>query len=188
MYAISQLGRKFGLSRSTLLYYESIDLLVSSELGEYNHRLYSDRDEERLERICLYRDMGIPLKKIKQLLGAENDEVHQELERQLARLNEQIKTLRSKQQAILRVLQNEQLMGSTRLMNKNQWIDMFRNAGMSDENMAVWHREFEKNAPEAHQDFLESIGLSEEKIKEVRRLSMNGEADNSSDGDLRQRL
>lgn len=171
MYTVSQLAKQFNLSRSTLLYYESIDLLVSSELGENNYRLYSENDKRTLEKICMYRDMGIPLKKIKSLLESETDEIQGELERQLLTLNNEIKRLRSRQQAILGVLKNKERLKSTRLLDKDQWVEMFRNVGMSDENMSEWHREFERNAPEAHQDFLESIGLSEERIREIRKLS-----------------
>jgi hypothetical protein len=37
--------------------------------------------------------------------------------------------------------------------------------------MRKWHAEFEKNLPEAHQDFLESLGVPEDEITMIRKLS-----------------
>ena len=51
MLTISQLARRFGLSRSTLLYYDSIGLLSPSARSDANYRLYSRNDIERMERV-----------------------------------------------------------------------------------------------------------------------------------------
>ena len=169
MYTVSKLAKLFSLSRSTLLYYEKIDLLIPDEISGQNYRLYTEDNRKELEKICLYRDMGIPLKKIRQMLIKENDHIQKELENQLLCLNKKIQILRKQQQAILNILQQEPLMKSTRLLSKDQWVQMFKNAGMSEQDMHNWHRDFEANAPEAHQDFLESIGLDEAKIRQIRQ-------------------
>ena len=77
MYKIGQVGAKFNLSRSTLLYYDSIGILKPSCRSEANYRLYNEEDVKRLELICMYRDMGIELNAIKVLLNdkAENTEI-----------------------------------------------------------------------------------------------------------------
>jgi len=48
---------------------------------------------------------------------------------------------------------------------------MLRAAGLDEDGMWNWHIEFEKNTPEAHQDFLESIGISSEEIALIRDKS-----------------
>ena len=58
MLTISQLGRRFGLSRSTLLYYDSIGLLSPSLRSRANYRLYSRSDVERMELIDVYRQVA----------------------------------------------------------------------------------------------------------------------------------
>jgi len=49
-------------------------------------------------------------------------------------------------------------------MNKDQWVDLFREIGLDDAGMKNWHIEFEKTTPEGHQDFLESIGIEEDEV------------------------
>lgn len=39
--------------------------------------------------------------------------------------------------------------------------------------MKNWHIEFEKSSPEAHQDFLESIGIDDDEIASIRQWSKN---------------
>ena len=52
MYTIGKLAKKFDLSRSTLLYYDSIGLLKPSSRTESEYRQYSEDDAARLEQIC----------------------------------------------------------------------------------------------------------------------------------------
>jgi len=53
----------------------------------------------------------------------------------------------------------------------NEWVNMFREIGLDEETMMKWHRLFESRHPEAHQSFLEWLGLSSEKIAEIRTKS-----------------
>lgn len=39
---------------------------------------------------------------------------------------------------------------------------------MTDADCAEWHRAFERQSPEAHQDFLESLGIGPEEIRRIR--------------------
>ena len=48
MLTVSQLARLCGLSRTTLLYYESIGLLPPASRSNANYRRYSAEDLERL--------------------------------------------------------------------------------------------------------------------------------------------
>ncbi len=54
-------------------------------------------------------------------------------------------------------------------IDKNLWTDMLRVAGLDDRAMAIWHQEFEKRAPEAHMEFLLSLGLSEAEALRIRQ-------------------
>lgn len=44
-------------------------------------------------------------------------------------------------------------------------------AGMSNDDMRYWHREFEAREPLAHQEFLESLNLDNNEIGRIRRWS-----------------
>lgn len=53
-------------------------------------------------------------------------------------------------------------------MNKTIWVEMFRKAGMSDDSMKAWHKEFEQRLPQEHHRFLLSLGISEEEAHQIR--------------------
>lgn len=74
-YRISQLARTFGLSSSTLLYYDRIGLLRPSGRTTSNYRIHSNVDRQRFAQICRYRRKGMSLETIAEVLGsaAEKD-------------------------------------------------------------------------------------------------------------------
>lgn len=54
-------------------------------------------------------------------------------------------------------------------LNINQWVELFKKIGLSEDQMSLWHQLFEKNHPEAHQAFFEWMHVEPEKIKELRK-------------------
>lgn len=81
MYTIGKLAHKFHISRSTLLYYDSIGLLTPSMRDANRYRMYSDDDYRRLEKIMVYREAGISLDKIQGILNAGQTGIVNELQR-----------------------------------------------------------------------------------------------------------
>jgi hypothetical protein len=57
------------------------------------------------------------------------------------------------------------------VINKERWVDIMRAAGFSEKDMRNWHAQFEKMEPEAHQEFLESLGIKPAEIEEIRKHS-----------------
>lgn len=57
------------------------------------------------------------------------------------------------------------------MMNKDQWIALFQDVGLSEETMHRWHHLFETRHPEAHQSFLEWLGIPPEAIGQIRERS-----------------
>ncbi|UFS71891.1 hypothetical protein LPW11_06775 [Geomonas sp. RF6] len=49
-----------------------------------------------------------------------------------------------------------------------EWVARFRAIGLDDAAMEKWHTSFERENPEGHQSFLEWLGLSPERIGEIR--------------------
>jgi DNA-binding transcriptional MerR regulator len=170
-YRISRLARMFGLSRSTLLYYDRIGLLRPSGRSRAKYRIYSDADRRRLEKICRYRRTGMPLEEIADILAAPRQKTVRALERRLDVLNSEIQTLRMQQQVIVDLLKDRWLLAGTRVLDKQRWVAILRNAGLDDAAMSQWHRSFEHMSPEAHQDFLESLGIEAAEIADIRAWS-----------------
>jgi hypothetical protein len=60
-------------------------------------------------------------------------------------------------------------------MKKNvtveEWVAMYREIGLDEARMMQWHRIFEARHPEAHQGFLEWLGLPAKEIERIRSKS-----------------
>ncbi len=56
----------------------------------------------------------------------------------------------------------------SKTVNKEDWVAMFRDMGMSDETMMKWHRLFETRNPEGHKDFLTWLGIPSDEINKIR--------------------
>jgi DNA-binding transcriptional MerR regulator len=170
MYTISQVAGRFGLSRSTLLYYDSIGLLRPSARSAANYRLYTEADLERMERIDVYRRTGIPLAKIAQLLDSGESKLGEALETRLRRLDEEIQALKSQQRLIATLLPDGPVPGAMPL-DKQGWIAILEATGLDEDGMRRWHVEFERLSPEGHQEFLESLGIEADEIERIRAWS-----------------
>ena len=53
-------------------------------------------------------------------------------------------------------------------VNVEEWVAMFEAIGLDEARMHQWHKLFETRHPEAHQGFLEWLGLDREEIDRIR--------------------
>lgn len=173
-YTISELAGLFGLSRSTLLYYDKQGYLSPSFRTAANYRRYSEQDKQRLASILQYRDTGLSLEECVRLSDSGHNRTAGILEQQLLAINEQIAALRQQQQMILEMLGSAPLSHSHRSITKQQWVALLSATGLSEEDMTQWHIQFEARMPEAHQDFLESLGIDSDEIATIRKWSQEG--------------
>ena len=171
MFTIGQVAKKYSLSRSALIYYDSIGVLTPSGRSESNYRLYSESDLKKMDRVQLFRSAGLSLDSIELLLEKENSELDSTLEGRLLAINSEVQKLRNQQKVILNILENETLARDTRLMTKEVWVSILKAAGLDDAGMENWHIEFERTSPEAHQDFLESLGIEKDEVAAIRDWS-----------------
>lgn len=167
MYTVGRLAKKFGLSRSTLLYYDSIGLLSPTHHTKGAYRQYSEDDAEKLRRICMYRETGVSLKNIAQILASETtSETAAVLEDRLQALSKEIATLQNQQRIVAGLLQKSAL--PTTSMDTDTWTTMFKDAGLSTEEMRRWHADFERMSPDEHVQFLKGLHMPEKEISTIR--------------------
>ncbi|MDD5286975.1 MAG: MerR family transcriptional regulator [Desulfuromonadaceae bacterium] len=171
MYKITELARHVGLSRSTLLYYDRIGLLSPSGRSGAGYRLYSTNDRDSLATICSFRQAGLTMDDIRRILTMEEDTNGKVLQRRMRELGEEIRTLQTQQHLLGKMLKVQSLGELPVAIDKQAWIDMLRAAGMDEAAMRKWHIEFERRAPEAHQQFLLSLGISEDEVQFIRKKS-----------------
>lgn len=173
MYTIGQLVKRFGISRSTLLYYDAIGLLSPSARTEANYRIYSETDVERMAKIAMYRSAGLPLEAIANILDHDKDGVQLALAHRLDSINREIQSLREQQMVILQIMESSDLERHSRTLSKETWVAILRSAGLNDAAMRKWHIAFEHASPESHQDFLESLGIAPAEIRTIRTWARN---------------
>lgn len=173
-YSVTQLARRCGISRSTVLHYESLGLLEPAGRSPAGYRWYGHREAERLSLICTYRQAGLSLETIDRLLSSEGGSLAAALERRLSEINREIADLREQQALLVRLLSKGGALKKTRVMNEQRWVALLRAAGLDDAAMTRWHAVFEEQAPEAHQDFLESLGLPAAEVEAIRAASRRG--------------
>ncbi len=168
MVTIRHLCNEFKLSRSTLLYYDSIGLLKPSGRSESKYRLYSEEDRNRLSKICTFREAGIPLEQMKQLLDHEHPMETEILTEKLQDLNREIHDLRFRQKLIIELLKKNNLPEQKLLLDQEIFSEVLNSMGFDEKNREDFHRQFEQSAPQSHQFFLELLCMEEEEIRRLR--------------------
>ena len=56
-------------------------------------------------------------------------------------------------------------------MTKDKWVAIMRDTGFSEDDMHRWHRQFEKSAPQDHEEFLKFLNIPEAEITRIREWS-----------------
>lgn len=164
---VGRLGRRFGLTRSTLLYYHRIGLLVPSSGGGGDYRRYSEDDVARLEAIVRYRAAGVPLADIARILDGQQPELAEVLERRLDALNREIAELREQQRVIVGILASDAAHERVGVMSRHSWTELLVAAGFSEADMRRWHQVFERHAPDEHREFLRFLCIPDGDIERI---------------------
>lgn len=167
-YTIGRLAKKFGLSRSTLLYYDSIGLLRPEGRVKGEYRYYDEKGVKQLELVCRYRNAGLSLKEIKRVLDSADSELAIVLERRLEELNIEIAQLHEQRDFVLRLLKNKEGLAVPGPMNREIWTSLLTDSGFSEEDMRSWHQAFERRSPEKHRRFLEFLRIPRNEIELIR--------------------
>ena len=178
--SLGQMARRCGLARSSLLHYEALGLLLPAARSPAGYRLYGGAEVERLGVIRQYREAGLSLAEISDLLadrpvaeaGAMNESAVL-LERRLLALCREIESRKAQQKRLAKLLAAPAFRGAPG-GGKAAWVALLQRAGFSAQDQLDWHRYYEADSPEEHAAFLRSLGLSEEEVAAIRQWSRPG--------------
>lgn len=67
-YTVQKLGRMAGVSTRTLRYYDEIGLLKPARVNSAGYRIYGSAEVDRLQQILFYRELGVELITIKEIV------------------------------------------------------------------------------------------------------------------------
>lgn len=137
MYTVKELAELAGVSVRTLHYYDQIDLLKPSVVGENSYRYYDEAALLRLQQILFYREMDLGLLQIKEIIDDPSFDLvaslrthRQTLQDKIARLQHLINTV----DATIMHLVGEIDMGKKRLFE-----------GFSEEKQKQYEKEINDN-------------------------------------------
>lgn len=85
-YTVNKLARLAGISARTLRYYDELGLLSPARISSNGYRIYGQKEIDRLQQILFYRELDVPLGKIRDILAAEDFDSLSALEGHLAAL------------------------------------------------------------------------------------------------------
>ncbi|HZG81733.1 MAG TPA: MerR family transcriptional regulator [Brevibacillus sp.] len=69
-YTVQKLGRLAGISTRTLRYYDQIGILEPTRINSSGYRIYGQAEVDKLQQIMFYRELGLPLNQIKELVNS----------------------------------------------------------------------------------------------------------------------
>lgn len=133
MYTVKQLSELADITVRTLHHYDEIDLLKPSKVGANGYRYYDDAALLRLQQILFYREIGLELMQIKDILDSPDFDLLSALRSHRAAIQEKTKRLNSLLSTIdntIRHLEGEHTMSDKGLFQ-----------GFSEEQQKEYERE-----------------------------------------------
>ena len=67
-YTVQRLAQLAGISTRTLRYYDEIGILKPARINSSGYRIYGKREVDRLQQILFYRELGVSLESIKEIV------------------------------------------------------------------------------------------------------------------------
>lgn len=67
-YTVQKLGRLAGISTRTLRYYDEIGILKPARINSSGYRIYGQTEVDRLQQILFFRELGVSLDNIKNIV------------------------------------------------------------------------------------------------------------------------
>lgn len=67
-YTVQKLGKLAGISTRTLRYYDEIGILKPARINSSGYRIYGQAEVDRLQQILFYRELGVSLENIKDIV------------------------------------------------------------------------------------------------------------------------
>jgi DNA-binding transcriptional MerR regulator len=100
MFTVKQLSKLAGVTPRTLHHYDAIGLLKPTRVGGNGYRYYGEESLIRLQQILFYRELGLPLEDIREIVGRRDFDVlgalsshRNALQKQAGRLDRLIQTV-----------------------------------------------------------------------------------------------
>jgi len=168
-YSINNMAKLAGITTRTLRYYDEIGLLSPQRISSNGYRIYGQAEVDLLQQIMFYRELGIPLDEIKNVIGDKDYDGLKSLQNHLS-------ALKSKKDHLEILIANVEKTiaaskGEVRMQNKEKF-EGFKQT-MIDDNEKHYGKEIREKYGDNIIDSSNAkmMGLTAEKYDEMKNLS-----------------
>ena len=158
-YTVQALGKMAGVSTRTLRYYDEIGILKPARINSSGYRIYGKKEVDRLQQILFYRELGVTLEDIKNILTSPS------FDSATALRDHREKLLAKRKQLDLLIANVEKTIAATEggiTMADKEKFEGFKQK-MIDEN----EKKYGKEIREKYGD--EQVNMSNKKIKDMTK-------------------
>jgi Predicted transcriptional regulators len=167
-YTVSKLAQISNITTRTLRYYDEIGLLKPARVSSNGYRIYGRAEVDTLQQILFFRELGVGINDIKQLLTAPDFSREQALQKHLT-------SLRQKKEQIEALIENvsktiSSLKGEIAMSDKEKFNGFKQR--LIDENEQKYGREAKEKYGDAIVNAANSkfMGLDEAQYAEAEHL------------------
>ncbi|MGI6668955.1 MAG: MerR family transcriptional regulator [Acetivibrionales bacterium] len=174
---VKEVAGLVGISVRTLHYYDEIGLLKPEKTTESGYREYSEKNLEILQQILFFRELGFPLKKIKEIINSPSFDRQKALEAQHVMLLEKRSRLDKMIRTIEKTIKHSK--GEIRMTNKEKFEGFdFSHNPYEEEARRLWggsavdesNARMAKLSEPEKKDFAEKFNAIFEKLAAIRHL------------------
>ena len=74
-YTVQKLGNMAGVSTRTLRYYDEVGILKPARINSSGYRIYGQVEVDRLQQVLFYRELGVSIEEIKDIVTSETFDI-----------------------------------------------------------------------------------------------------------------
>lgn len=168
-YTVQKLAKMAGISTRTLRYYDEINLLKPARINSSGYRIYGQAEVDKLQQILFYREMGVSLEQIKEIINDPGFDVIQALK------GHREKLLEKRKQIDLLISNVEKTIAEKEgriTMSDKEKFEGFKKK-LVDENEKKYGKEVrEKYGADAlERSNRKVLGMSQEQYEELEKLT-----------------
>jgi DNA-binding transcriptional MerR regulator len=168
-YTVQKLAYLAGISTRTLRYYDEINLLKPARINSSGYRIYGQEEVDKLQQILFYREMGVSLGQIKEIITEPGFDLIQALREHREKLVEK------RMQIDLLISNVERTIAEKEgriVMSDKEKFEGFKKR-LVDENEKKYGKEVREKYGESVVDRSNQkvLGISQEQYKELMNLT-----------------
>jgi DNA-binding transcriptional MerR regulator len=156
-YTVQKLGQMAGVSTRTLRYYDEIGILKPARINSSGYRIYGQSEVDQLQQILFYRELGVSLERIKDIVTSPSFDGTEALREHRAKLLEKRAQL---DLLISNVDKTIALKGGKITMMDKEKFEGFKEK-LIDDNESKYGQEARKNYGD------EAVNKSNQKVKNM---------------------